>query len=174
MMAICLRSIRRHSTTYDLEVLVVDNGSQDGSLDWLRSLSWIRLIERPEETSRNWPTNVFTAWDVGARAAHGEFFVTMHSDVFVRHDGWLDPLLREMAAGPHVAAAGAWKLVLEQPWYAWQKRVVGTARAGVKRLLGQSVRSSWKEGHYPRDYCAMYRRETLLAHDLTFCPLPGE
>jgi GT2 family glycosyltransferase len=174
MMSICLRSIRRHSEKYRLEVIVVDNGSRDDSLEWLRSLSWIRLIERPEETVSNWPTNVFTAWDLAAREARGDYFVTMHSDVFVKRDDWLDPLLREMAASPQVAAAGAWKLALEHPLYAWQKRVVGTAVAGVKRLFGRRARSSWREGHYPRDYCAMYRRQLLVEHDLTFCPREDE
>lgn len=174
MMAICLRSIRRYSGRYDLEVLVVDNGSRDGSLDWLRSLPWIRLIERPEETNANWPANVFTAWDHGARQARGEYFVTMHSDVFVRREGWLDPLLAEMAGGPQVAAAGAWKLTLEPAWYAWQKRVVGATLAAAKRCLGRSTRGSWKEGHYPRDYCALYRRDLLVENDLTFCPSAGE
>jgi glycosyltransferase involved in cell wall biosynthesis len=173
MMAVCLRSIRRHSARYRLEVIVVDNGSRDESLDWLRSLRWIRLIERPEETVDNWPRNVFTAWDQGLRAARGELFVTMHSDVFVKRDDWLDPLLREMAA-PRVAAAGAWKLTLENPLYAWQKRVLGSAIAGLKRLGGRAARSSWREGHYPRDYCAIYRREPLIEHQMTFCPAPGE
>lgn len=174
MMSICLRSVRRHSEKYALEVIVVDNGSRDDSLDWLRSLSWIRLIERPEETVSNWPTNVFTAWDLAAREARGEYFVTMHSDVFVRRDDWLDPLLREMEASPRVAASGAWKLALEHPLYAWQKRVVGTAIAGIKRLVGRRARSSWREGHYPRDYCALYRRELIVNHDLTFCPKADE
>ena len=47
-MAVCLRSIRHYSRHYDIEMIVVDNGSKDESLDWLRSLSWIRLFERPE------------------------------------------------------------------------------------------------------------------------------
>src|SRR5437899_5852088 len=91
MMSICLRSIRRHSRNYDLEVIVVDNGSRDDSLDYLRSLSCIRLIERPHERVSNWPANVFTAWDLCARAARGRLFVTMHSDVFIKQDGCLDP-----------------------------------------------------------------------------------
>jgi hypothetical protein len=170
MMSICLRSIRKHSQKYDLEVIVVDNGSRDESLDYLRSLSWIRLIERPEEGVANWPANVFTAWDLGARAARGEFFVTMHSDVFVKQAGWLDPFLREIAVSPQVAASGAWKLSLESPWYALQKRVVGSCLARVKRLLGRRARSSFRQGHYPRDYCAMYRTAVLVRENLTFCP----
>jgi glycosyltransferase involved in cell wall biosynthesis len=174
MMSICLRSIRRHSSKYSLEVIVVDNGSRDESLDWLRSLEWIRLIERPQESVDNWPRNVFTAWDEAIRLARGEFFVTMHSDVFVRRDNWLDPLLEEMDRSHKIAAAGAWKLALENPWYAWQKRIVGTAVAGVKRALGRPARGSWREGHYPRDYCALYRRRTILDHDLSFVPGEGE
>ena len=170
MMSICLRSIRKHSRKYDLEVIVIDNGSRDDSLDYLRRLSWIRLIERPQETVSNWPANVFTAWDLGARAAHGEFFVTMHSDVFVKNDDWLDPFLREIAVSPQVAASGAWKLSLESPLYALQKRVVGSFLAGIKRLAGRQVRGSFREGHYPRDYCALYRTGVLREHDLTFCP----
>src|SRR5262245_21881537 len=144
MMSICLRSIRKYSRKYDLEVIVVDNGSRDDSLDYLRSLPWIRLVERPEERESNWPANVFTAWDLGVRTARGEFFVTMHSDVFVRREGWLDPFLREMAGSPRVAGSGAWKLALENPLYAWQKRFVGSCRAQIKRWLGKRTRSSFR------------------------------
>jgi len=170
MMSICLRSIRKHSRKYDLEVIVVDNGSRDDSLTYLRSLSWIRLIERPEECVSNWPTNVFTAWDAGVRAATGEFFVTMHSDVFVRRDDWLDPFLREICVAPQVAASGAWKLALESRFYAFQKRVMGSCLAGVKRLFGRRTRGSFRTRHYPRDYCAMYRTAVVTREDLTFCP----
>jgi glycosyltransferase involved in cell wall biosynthesis len=170
MVSICLRSIRRYSRRYDLEVIVVDNGSRDDSLDYLRSLSWIRLIERPREGVSNWPANVFTAWDLGAREARGEHFVTMHSDVFVKQDDWLDPFLREMQSGPRVAASGAWKLTLESPLYALQKRVTGSCLAQLKRWFGKRSRSSFRVGHYPRDYCAMYRTSVLTAENLTFCP----
>jgi hypothetical protein len=37
-------------------------------------------------------------------------------------------------------------------------------------VAGRQARSSFREGHYPRDYCAMYRRSVLLNENLTFCP----
>jgi Glycosyl transferase family 2 len=169
-MTACLRSIRKHSAKYDLQVIVVDNGSRDDSLDYLRSLSWIQLIERPEETHTNWPRNVFTAWDRGLEDATGEFYVTLHSDVFVKTDDWLEPHLREITRRPTVAASGAWKLETEHPLYLWQKRVFGFAAAKLKTLLGRKKEVSWKQGHYPRDYCAMYRIEPIRRHGLTFCP----
>jgi len=173
-MTLCLRSIRKHSQKYDLEVIVVDNGSRDESLNYLRALPWIRLIERPEEVHTNWPMNVFTAWDLGIRQATGDYFITMHSDVFVKSDDWLDPLLREISHDPSVAAAGAWKLELENPLYALQKRVIGYAMGKVKSLLGRKKNVEWKEGHYPRDYCAMYQRDVMLNNDLTFRPIHGQ
>ncbi|MBA3311682.1 MAG: glycosyltransferase [Planctomycetota bacterium] len=169
----CLRSIRKHSAGEDVEVLVIDNGSKDESLDYLRSLSWIRLIERPEEVHTNWPTNVFTAWDRGLTEATGEYYVTMHSDVFVKADGWLRPLVRELERSPEVAASGTWKLEIENPFYAAQKRAVGLISAGLKRLVGQQRPVGIRQGHYPRDFCAMYRRDILREHELTFQCLFG-
>lgn len=173
-MQLCLRSIRKHSAKYDLEVIVVDNGSKDDSLEYLRSLDWIRLIERPEESCANWPENVFTAWDVGIRAATGEYFITMHTDVFIRTDNWLDPFLREVRRDPQAAGIGAWKLNLENPLYAWQKRIVGYAVARVKMLFGRKKTLKWQQGHYPRDYCAMYRRDAILDNQLTFRRVHGQ
>ena len=164
----CLRSIRKHSTDAELEILVIDNGSRDESLEWLRSLEWIRLIERPEERHTNWPENVFTAWDRGLREATSEYYVTMHSDVFVKRDGWLVPLVRELERDHRIAASGTWKLTQENALYAAQKRLFGLASAGIKRLAGKQPPVTLRQGHYPRDFCAMYRRNLLLEHDLTF------
>ena len=174
LMEVCLRSIRRRSAGVDLEILVVDNGSRDGSLDWLRSLSWIRLLERPDETPDNWPRNVFTAWDLGAQVARGRYYLTMHSDVFVKNDAWLTPFLRELSHGPNVGAAGAWKLELEHPLYRWQKRFVGGTVATIKGWFGKTGRCDANVGRYPRDYCAMYRRDVVVERGFTFCPNPGE
>src|SRR4029077_15383726 len=68
------------------------------------------------------------------------------------------------------AASGAWKLALESPLYAFQKRIIGSCFAQFKGLLGRRSRSSLRVGHYPRDYCAMYRTAVLVGENLTFCP----
>lgn len=172
-MMLCLRSLRKHSVGESIEVIIVDNGSKDESLDYLRSLDGIRLIERPEEVHTNWPLNVFTAWDRGLAEARGKYFVTMHSDVFLRQDGWLDPFLREIEKSENIAASGAWKLELEHPLYLWQKRITGFLTNRLKALAGKKKAIAWKEAHYPRDYCAMYRADVLRKHKLTFCPVAG-
>ncbi len=49
MTRICLEMLRRSLAGFDAEVWVVDNGSGDESVAYLRSLDWIRLIEREPE-----------------------------------------------------------------------------------------------------------------------------
>jgi GT2 family glycosyltransferase len=89
---LCLRSIRKF-THYPYEVIVVDNNSQDKSLEYLKRIKWIRLIERD------------SCGDIGGGYSHGAglqlgfencntgFFVSMHSDTFVIKDNWLTELI---------------------------------------------------------------------------------
>jgi hypothetical protein len=102
-----------------------------------------------------------------------DYFLGMHSDVFVKSDNWLDPFLREIVGGPRVAAAGSWKLELRHPLYMWQKHFFGYALAKAKSLVGRKRHVTWRQGHYPRDYCALYRPEILLRHNLTFGSVNG-
>ena len=63
------------------EVIVVDNGSKDESLEYLRRLKWIRLIERGEMTPENWVHAMATALDYGIREGKGKYLLIMHTDV---------------------------------------------------------------------------------------------
>jgi glycosyltransferase involved in cell wall biosynthesis len=169
LLKICLRSIRKHSRAYNLEVIIVDNGSKDSSLDWLRSLSWVKLIERPEEGPHNFPANVFSAFQKGLEAASGDYFLIMHSDVFVKSDRWLDPFLREFElGGDKTAAVGGWKLSLEPPFYTAQKEFFGGVLDWLKSLLNSGRQRRQQDKRYPRDFCAMYSRRLLLEKGITF------
>lgn len=162
----CLRSIRKHSRKYDVKVIVVDNGSRDESLDYLRGLNWIKLIERPNESPANWPRNVFTAWDAAIKQCETDYFVCMHSDVFIKHPQWLDPFFKRFDDSPNVAAVGGWKLNLEHPLYAWQKQFFGKLLDDIKGKKHRSVDALY--GHFPRDYCAMYRVKPILENGFRF------
>ncbi|WP_017926142.1 glycosyltransferase family 2 protein [Thioalkalivibrio sp. HL-Eb18] len=171
----CLRSIRKNTSGKDVEVIVIDNGSKDESLDYLRSLEWIRLIERPEEGLFNFPDNVWTSHDIALKEATGEFLVTMHTDLFVKREDWLDEYLKAMAGNPRLGGVGTWKLELKNPVYEFQKRVFHVIRSNIKYALGlRKKRYEWKQGHYPKDFCAMYRRQILLDEGLTFRSIEGK
>ena len=72
LIKLCLRSIR-HFTEYPYEVIVVDNDSKDSSVDYLRSLDWITLIERHDLDMKGGQAHS-TALDIGLENAKPNTF----------------------------------------------------------------------------------------------------
>jgi GT2 family glycosyltransferase len=86
----CLESLKQQ-TYQNFEVIVVDNGSTDGSVSFLKSRysSFIRLIELPENTGFDRATNI------GIAQARGEFIATLNNDTET-HPQWLQELMKGM------------------------------------------------------------------------------
>lgn len=169
---LCLRALRRHTRMIPYEVIVVDNGSRDPSLDYLRSLPWIRLIERTgDEIPENWVRAFITALDIGLANSRGRYFVVMHTDTIVKHPQWLQRLMAPLEADPACAASGAWKLEMRHPVLEFTKTITDTKKAKLwfKRTFrsDQSARQLKRE-LCPRDYCAMYRSEPIRRLGLRF------
>jgi glycosyltransferase involved in cell wall biosynthesis len=167
---LCLRSIRAFTDAPTYEVIVVDNGSKDASLDYLRSVRWIRLIERPKETHADWPGNVASAWDLGVREAKGSYFMIMHADVFVRRAGWLARFVKALETSDRIGAAGGWKLETPHPLRAALKRATDfkALKLRLLRRLGRPAPPPPSRELYPRDYCAIYRIAPIREHGFSF------
>jgi rhamnosyltransferase len=76
-----------HQTVSDVEIIVVDSGSTDGTLEVVRRFPARVLTIRPDEFSFGRSLNV------GCRAAGGEFIVVASAHVYPVFDDWLDRLL---------------------------------------------------------------------------------
>lgn len=171
LVTLCLRAIRKHTANIPYEVLVVDNGSRDASLDYLRSLSWIRLIERGTDVPENWVRAFITALDLGFASSRGKYFVIMHTDTIVKHPQWLPRLLAPLEADPVCAASGAWKLELRHPILEFTKRATDTKKARLwlrRTFLRDQSAQQLKRELCPRDYCALYRSEPIRRLELRF------
>ena len=168
---LCLRAIRR-LTNPAYEVIVVDNHSQDGSLEYLRSVGWIRLIERGPETE---PDAVFahaSAMDIGTAAARGHWLVSFHTDTIVRREGWLEAMLGRLRENPKAAALGADKIDSDPAWYRAMKSMWDThrAKAFVRRVIGLQPNPRYSPQWYPRSFCAIYRLDLVRELGLTWQP----
>jgi GT2 family glycosyltransferase len=80
-------------------VVVVDNGSSDGTPDYLRRWASIRPYVRIILLSKN--LGFAAGNNRGARAATGEYLVFLNNDVYVT-DGWIGDLVRHFRADPRL------------------------------------------------------------------------
>ena len=173
LVRLCLRAIRR-LTDHPYETIVVDNHSADGSLEYLRRVGWIRLIERGPEAGPDAVAAHASAMDLGLGAARGRWLVSLHSDTIVRRDGWLGDLLARLRAAPNAACLGSDKFDADPPWYRAVKRLdPHRLWSGLRRRLGPAPPATPRRpGWYPRTYCAIYDLACIRRLGLGFAATP--
>jgi GT2 family glycosyltransferase/tetratricopeptide (TPR) repeat protein len=97
-MVTAVESLRR-TTPGPVELIVVDNGSDDGSLEWLRGQPDIHLLEMGENLGAP------AARNRGLAVARGETIVLCDNDV-VFTPGWRPALLAHLEAWPDIGMVG--------------------------------------------------------------------
>jgi glycosyltransferase involved in cell wall biosynthesis len=162
---LCLRSIRKF-TGYPYKVMVVDNNSADPSLEYLRSLSWIHLIERDSNNDASGGYSHGKALDVGLENCDTEFFVSMHSDAFVTKENWLAELVGYFGSDERTACVGSGKVEPEEKWRTILKKA--TDLRTFKRKLLRTADPFGKWRYYNRTICCLYRTGVLRRESLTF------
>jgi len=103
----CLDSLRAHTPLGDdTQILVVDNGSTDDTLPYLRSLDWIRLIENGKNLGFVRGNNT------GIRATPPDHDVLLlNNDIVIPRDGWLEEMQRVAYSADDISIVGC-RLVL--------------------------------------------------------------
>lgn len=97
----CVESIFAVGAACDFEVIVVDNGSEDGTREMLAAQgSRVRALHNEENVG------FAKACNQGMHAARGEYIVFLNNDTKVT-TGWLDALVAEMTSHPQTGIAGA-------------------------------------------------------------------
>jgi GT2 family glycosyltransferase len=99
----CLSAIERRRPAAAYEVIVVDDGSSDGTSELLSRVPGLRCLRNPATLGFVLSANR------GALAARGDYILFLNNDTQVQ-EGWLDSLLRVFEADPRVGIAGS-KLV---------------------------------------------------------------
>ena len=100
----CIAALRRH-TRRPWELVVIDNGSSDGTADYLAGVSDMASVPVTviaNETNRGYPAAI----NQGLKAARGEYLVLLNNDVVVT-EGWLGQLIGLVNAKGGITAEGA-------------------------------------------------------------------
>ncbi len=92
----------RSSTISPYELIIINNGSTDGTKEYLDSLqsTGIKIQHLPENTG------FVNACNQGAKLASGEYLVFLNNDT-LPEDGWLEALISAAEKIPNVGAVGA-------------------------------------------------------------------
>ncbi|MHC4741420.1 MAG: glycosyltransferase family 2 protein [Planctomycetota bacterium] len=162
MTRLALRCIRKF-TNYPYEVIVVDNDSNDESLEYLKNLKWIRLLERKTTGDVSPSRSHSKALQLGFENANTEFFVSMHSDALVQMPNWLTDLIAYFGDDEKIASVGSGKLELKPKWRVSLKKATDL-RAFMRKLF----KTAGNYRHYNRTICCLYRMEILRNEGLSF------
>ena len=152
---LCMRSLRRYTRYEPLETIVVENSPGDESADYLEGLPWIRYLrnEHEEPNHRN-------GLDFGISRASGEWILAMHTDTFVRREGWLVDLSRHLTESSWLV--GSQDRVI-QPVTGWGRFDARRRRRKLERRWGE-------KGQIPKiiSHCAFYRRALFTEREQRF------
>jgi len=164
LIRLCLRSVRKF-TKYPYEIIVVDNNSHDESSEYLKHLSWIRLIERRDMNNLGGYAHA-AGLDIGLANCNTEFFVSLHSDTFVQKENWLTELVSYFDNDENIACVGSGKIELTPKWRILLKKA--TDIRTFKRKLLREPDPVGKFRYYNRTICCIYRIDILRRENLSF------
>ncbi|NBI28711.1 bifunctional glycosyltransferase family 2 protein/class I SAM-dependent methyltransferase [Chengkuizengella marina] len=94
----CIESIRKY-TSLDYELIIVDNASQDGTVDYLKKQSDLLVIFNKENVGFAKGNNQ------AMRIVSGDVVVFLNNDVVVTA-GWLEPLINTLFSSKKIAMTG--------------------------------------------------------------------
>ena len=168
---LCLRLIRKYTDPQLAKIIVIDNDSQDESLSYLKSLSWITLLERKHELNESPALSHARALDLGLSVVNTPYVLSIHTDTLVKHSGWINFLLQQIQVSSDVAGVGSWKLE-KKPWFV---QVLKHLEHRLQSLYFRYTKKSdhalegvGKNFYYLRSHCALYRMDLLRKFNLTF------
>jgi glycosyltransferase involved in cell wall biosynthesis len=168
---LCLRLLQRYTDLNIAKIIVIDNDSKDESLSYLRSLSWIQLLERSAILGESPAESHSRALDMALDQVDTPYVLSIHTDTLVKHPEWLQFLLSHIEMNPNIAGVGSWKLE-SKPFF---RRFLKQMERVTERLyfhftdkIEHRLEGLGKNYYYLRSHCALYRTALLKQHDLHF------
>src|SRR5690606_37753418 len=127
----CVESIRAH-TRQAYELILVDNGSKDGTEEFFRSVPGAKVIRNVANEG------VAKGWNQGMRLADGDYILIFNNDTIVG-PGWLENMVRLCESDPSIGMVGPRSNYIAGPQIV--KDVPYRTEAGIQEFIRE-----WQEG----------------------------
>lgn len=168
---LCLRLLRKYTDLSQAIVMVIDNDSQDDSLAYLRTVSWITLIERQAIPGESPVQSHARALDMALEQVMTPYVLSIHTDSLVKRADWLPFLIQQIEKNSMIAGVGSWKLESKPVWRQTLKSLERSLQRAYYRLIGKTshgLEGIGKNYYYLRSHCALYRMDLLRKFNLHF------
>ena len=149
---VCVDSLHKVPVAHTFEILVVDNGSRDGTGPWLaaqEAQGRLRRIRNPQNLGFAQGCNL------GARAARGRYILFLNNDMEVL-PGWLEPMVTCLDHDPQVGIVGACLIFADKTIQHGGVAMVRTT-AGAETTL-EGIHQAYRK---PLDFPGARRNQTL-------------
>ncbi len=125
----CLAALDRHAAGHVLEIIVVDNGSGDGTADLLRrERPDVRLVANAENLGYTRANNQ------GIALARGRYLLLVNADAFLT-EAALDRMVAALDADPRVAVVGPRLVFADGTWQRWTAGRAPSLRTAANHYL---------------------------------------
>jgi GT2 family glycosyltransferase len=128
----CLKSLTTQSFQ-DFEIILVDNGSSDGSVEWIqKNYPNVRLLCLESNIGFSGGNNA------GLKLARGQYVALLNNDTKVEPD-WLNALYVRISSDEHIAACDSKVLFFARPSTIWGSGGIYTIAGSAQARWGRET-----------------------------------
>lgn len=164
----CLQSLQDFTDDFDVHIIVVNDGSDEKTTQWLRNFCRKTPIFRLIEHERN--HGYTKAVNTGLRASTASYVITQNSDTIVSQ-GWLEGLVRCMNSAPKIGIVGplsnaaSWQSVPalhdQDGNFVVNELPAGMEVSEMARIVKQASSRSYPKLPFVNGFCFMIKREVI-------------
>ena len=155
----CIRLLGETLSEVPHEIIVVDDGSMDGTYERLREMGDIQLIRNEKQIG------VANAWNQGKKAAEGDILLLLHNGILLTKQAF-QTMLETLLQRTDIGAVGP---ITNDCHYGVQQGIVVQGEVTGIKSIHEAVRQIEQMGLLPEplffieDFCLLLRREAADA-----------